>query len=107
MNYNEYSEMGEVMCIIKEFRSYMKTHHLELIEKDWKVDVKQFSATELNSRNLKTLLLQEINEPITCWVFFHDNSYDEVVLFLQDKRRIKNIAISLLRNGKPVKPMSF
>lgn len=106
VNYKS-SEMGEIMCIIKDFRHYMEIHHPDLTKEDWQADVRKFSAEEMNDRNLKKLLLHEMNEPITCWVFYYDNSYDEVVFLLQDKRGIKNIAISLLKNGKPVKPVSF
>ena len=99
--------MGELMSIIKAFRNYMEIHHQALTKEDWIADVRRFSPEELNSRNLKTLLLQEIDEPITCWLFYYENSYREVVFLLQDKRGIKNIAISLLKNGEPVHPVSF
>lgn len=95
------------MSIIKAFRDYMETHHPALTKEDWMADVRRFSPEELNSSNFNPLLLQEINEPITCWLFYYENSYREVVFLLQDKKGIKNIAISLLRNGEPVNPVSF
>ncbi|WP_188455465.1 hypothetical protein [Virgibacillus oceani] len=95
------------MSVIKVFRNYMQEHHPHLEHEDWKADVRLLSAKEIQNVNIKALLPQEINEPITCWLFFYDGGLNHVVCLLQDKKGVTNLGISLLKNGEPVKPISF
>lgn len=95
------------MSVIKVFRSYMKEHHPLLRDKDWKVDVRKLSVNEFHSGTIQSLLPQMWSEPVTCWAFYYEEYYQDVVFLLQDKRGVRNIAISLLKNGEPICPVQF
>ncbi|MHA6252424.1 hypothetical protein [Oceanobacillus sp. CAU 1775] len=95
------------MCIIQVFNGYMEEHHPHLLRKDWKTEVRTITATETNQGDIKSLIPAQKKEDIKCWYFFYDESFNDMVFLLQDKRGVNNIAISLMQNGIPVNPITF
>lgn len=95
------------MSIVKVFRNYMEAYHPYLADKDWKVDVQTLLMGDIRHEEVKALIPAEYKQELTCWVFFYDGGASTLVYLLQDKRGLKNIGICLLKDDKPVKPISF
>ena len=95
------------MSIVKVFRNYMEDYHTYLADKDWKVDVQTLSMGDIRHEEVKALIPADYKQELTCWIFFYDGGASNVVYLLQDKQGLKNFGICLLKDEKPVKPISF
>lgn len=95
------------MSVISVFRNYVKENHPHLVWKDWKADVRVLSANDISNKKIKASIPNEIQEGLTCWVFFYDGGASNVVYLLQDKQGLQDIGIGLLKDGEIVKPISF
>ncbi len=85
----------------------MEKYHSHLAYKDWKADVRLVLVQDIPNEHLKAIIPKEISEPITCWLFYYDSGLNNIVCLLQDKRGVKEFAISLLKDGELVNPISF
>lgn len=95
------------MSVIRLFRDYLVENHPHLIVKDWKVDVKVVSVTDIQNVDIKAIIPSEVKEEIICWMFFYDGGASNIVYLIQGKQELQNIGIVLLKEGEPVKPISF
>lgn len=95
------------MSIIKVFRDYMEAYHPYLANQDWKLDVQTVSVNDISYEEVKALIPAVYKQELTCWVFFYDGGASNVVYLFQDKKGLTNIGICLLKEDKPVKPISF
>ena len=95
------------MSIVKVFRNYMEDYHPYLANKDWKVDVQTLSMGDIKHEEVKALIPAEYKQELNYWVFFYDGDASNVVYLFQDKKGLTNIGICLLKDNKPVKPISF
>ncbi|WP_130055579.1 hypothetical protein [Bacillus thuringiensis] len=95
------------MDIIGVFRDYIEEYHPHLSEKDWKVDVRVLSATEIQNEDVRATIPSEFIKELKCWIFFYDGGVSNVVYLLQDKRGEQYIGMGLLKEGVLVKPISF
>ncbi|WP_242310711.1 hypothetical protein [Bacillus cereus group sp. BfR-BA-01331] len=91
------------MSIIGLFRDYIEEHHPHLSGKDWKVDVRVLSATEIQNEDVRATIPSEITGELKCWVFYYDRGKSNVVYLLQDKRGSQDIGIGLLKEGELIK----
>lgn len=95
------------MSIVKVFRNYMEGYHPYLADKDWKVDVQTLSVGDIRHEEVNALIPAEYKHELNCWAFFYDGGLSNVVYLFQDKQGLTNIGICLLKDDKPVKPISF
>jgi len=95
------------MSVIRLFRNYIDEHHPKLAEKDWIVDVRVISASDIKSEDVKATIPDKITEELTCWVFYYDGGERSIVYLLQDKQGLLNIGIGLLKDGELIQPISF
>lgn len=95
------------MSVIRVFRSYLEENHPHLVVKDWKVDVKVVSLTDIPNEDIRATIPSEITGEVTCWIFFYDGSASNIVCLIQDKHGLQDINIVLLRESKLTKPISF
>ena len=95
------------MSIIKVFRDYLEAYHPYLAGKDWRVDVQPLSVDDISYEEIKAFIPTEYKQELTCWIFFYDGGVSNVVYLFQDKKGLTNIGICLLKDDKPVKPISF
>ncbi|MGT4651779.1 hypothetical protein [Bacillus cereus] len=95
------------MSIIGLFRNYIEEQHPHLAEKEWIVDVRTLSATEIRNKEVKAMIPNEIKEELKCWIFYYNGGASNVVYLLQDKRGSRYIGMGLLKEGELVNPISF
>jgi hypothetical protein len=95
------------MNVIRLFRNYIDEHHPQLAGKDWIVDVRVISVSDIKNEDVKATIPNEITEKLTCWVFYYDGNASNVVYLFQDKQGLQDIGIGLLKDGELVKPISF
>lgn len=95
------------MGIIELFRDYIEDYHPHLAEKEWIVDVRTLSATDIQNEAVRATIPSEITGELKCWVFYHDGGKSNVVYLLQDKRGSKDIGMGLLKEGELVESISF
>lgn len=95
------------MGIIELFRDYIEDHHPHLAEKEWIVDVRTLSATDIQNEDVKATIPSEVTEELKCWIFYYNSGTSNVVYLLQDKRGSQDIGMGLLKKGELVKPISF
>ncbi|MDA1558222.1 hypothetical protein PDK45_25160 [Bacillus cereus] len=95
------------MSIIGLFRNYIEEHHPHLAEKEWIVDVRTLSATEIRNKEVKAMISNESKEELKCWIFYYNSGASNVVYLLQDKHGSRYIGMGLLREGELVNPISF
>ncbi|MGG0203651.1 hypothetical protein [Bacillus mycoides] len=95
------------MSIIGLFRNYIEEHHPHLAEKEWIVDVRTLSATEIRNKEVKAMISNEIKEELKCWIFYYNGGASNVVYLLQDKHGSRYIGMGLLKEGELVNPISF
>lgn len=95
------------MSVIRVFRSYLEENHPHLVMKDWKVDVKVVSLTDIQNEDIRATIPSEITGEVTCWKFFYAGAASNIVYLIQDKQGLQDIEIVLLREGELIKPISF
>lgn len=95
------------MSVIRLFRNYIDEHHPQLAGKDWLVDVRVISFSDIKNEDIKATISNEIKEKLTCWIFYYDGGASNVVYILQDKQGLQDIGMGLLKDGELVKPISF
>lgn len=95
------------MSVISVFRSYLEENHPHLVVKDWKVDVKVVSLTDIQNAEIRATIPSEITGEITCWKFFYDGGAPNIVYLIQDKQGVQDIEIVLVSEGELIKPVIF
>lgn len=95
------------MGIIELFRDYIEDHHPHLAEKEWIVNVRMLSATDIQNEDVKATIPSEVTKELKCWIFYYNGGTSNVVYLLQDKRGLQDIGMGLLKKGELVKPISF
>ncbi|WP_258182510.1 hypothetical protein [Bacillus licheniformis] len=88
------------MNVIRLFRNYIDEHHPQLAGKDWIVDVRVISVSDIKNEDVKATIPNEITEKLTCWVFFYDGCVLNVVYLLQDKQGLLDLVIGQLKEGE-------
>ncbi|HDR4858358.1 hypothetical protein CON17_08595 [Bacillus thuringiensis] len=95
------------MSIIRIFRNYIEEHHPHLAEKEWIVDVRTLSTTDIQNEDVRAMIPNEIQEELKCWIFYYNGGASNVVYLLQDKQGLRDIGMGLLEEGKLVKSISL
>ncbi|HDX9639383.1 TPA: hypothetical protein ROY14_001442 [Bacillus mobilis] len=95
------------MSIIGLFRNYIEEHHPHLAEKEWIVDSRTVSVTDIKNEGVRAMIPNEIKGELKCWIFYYSGGASNIVYLLQDKLGRQDIGIGLLKKGVLIRPISF